>query len=326
MTRKSLLLAVVLPLCLAPRAVAEINLWGYAGIAGPDTNWIGSVESSGITTNVASVDFPEGWTSTNLASITSEFQAAGVKSALFLDNVLFKQFYVTSSNCVDSDGIAPDGPFVWGLRGNWQSRLANFFNTNGSYINTATTSFLIINGEVNNRCMNLDQVGTAATAVRSYFPSLPLVLGYGRSPGAQPAPAFIPASIDWVGFFKYGTFDPANPAHPYNADNQYLVELNDLKTKLAMHQRIILVPDGFWATFLHKNLNSHLGPGMGWPKWYLSSLALNYEAFAQADPLIEGMLVFLWPSPSYPTFQGTADLPPSVRDAHRDIGCRRLGC
>jgi hypothetical protein len=314
-------LAALALLAVGPRAEAEIAVLGYAGVAGPGKNLIGSVKAAAVPTNLASIDFPETWTAVDLGAIVSTFQGAGVRAALFLDNVLFKKFYVNASPCADEAG-----PFSWALRANWQSRLANFFAANAAYIDEVTTALLVVSSEVNNRCTDLGQVGTAATAVKGYFPSLPTVMGYGRSPGARPAPAFVPATIDWVGFFKYGTFDPTNPAHPYNADDRYLIELAALEAKLAAHQRILLVADGFWAEFLHRHLTSHLGPGSGWPKWYLASLALNYEALARSEPKVVGMLVFLWSSPALPGFQGTADLPESVREAHRAIGCRNLGC
>jgi hypothetical protein len=169
-------------------------------------------------------------------------------------------------------------------------------------------------------------VNTAAAAVKSYFPGVPTVLGYGRSPGAKPAPAYIPANIDWVGFYKYGIFDPSNPSHAYNADNQYLLEFNSLVSKLNAQQKIILVPDGWWGSFLHANLNSHLGTGAGWPKWYLSNVALNYEAFALGQSKVVGLLFFLWSVPNDPGFLGTKELPQSVRDRHREIACRNIGC
>lgn len=319
MTRFRAIATILLCIILVPTAsFAGISFWGYTGIAGPDGNHLSEVTAGGIPTNVASVDFAEVWTSTNLAAIATSFQAAGVKSALFLDNVLFKQFYVTSSNCSDANG-----PFLWRLRGNWQDRLANFVTTNGSYINS-TTLFIVVQSEVNNRCVPLGDVQTAAMAVKAYFPTLPTVMGYGRSPGSQPAPASIPSAIDWVGFFKYGIFQPSDPNNPNNADNQFLVEFNSLLSKLNSNQRVILVPDGFWATFLHAHLNSQNGPGTGWPKWYLQYVALNYESFALSQPKVVGMIVFLWPS-APPDITGTKDLPQAVRDRHREIGCRNLG-
>jgi hypothetical protein len=306
-------LSVLLVFSLFPAlSSAAITVWGYTGVAGPGVNYLSEITAAGIPTNIASVDFTESWTTTNLASITSSFQAAGVKNTIFLDNVLYKKFYVLSSNCQDAGG-----PFVWRLRGNWQDRLANFVSQNGAQITPAKTSFIAVFSEVNNACLSLTDVDTGAIAVKSYFPGIPTVMGYGFDGSlGQPAPAYIPASIDWVGFFKYGYFDPADPSNPANADTGYLTEFNSLVAKLGVNQRIILVPEGSWFQHLHANL--------GWPKWYLQYVALNYESFALSQPKVVGMIVFLWPS-FLPDITGTKDLPQAVRDRHREIGCRNLG-
>lgn len=313
---------LLLLLLLALSASADITFFGYAGVADAAGNKLPEIQAAGIPTNVATVDFQEVWTSTNLGATVTQFQASGVKAGLFLDNVLFKKFYVPSSPCVDAGG-----PFSVRLRLNWQDRLANFVAANGVHITPAKTAFISVSTEVNNGCTPLDNVQTAALRLKTYFPGIPMVMGYGRSPGARPAPDFIPSAIDWVGLFKYGTYDPNNPNHPNNFDNQYLVEFNSLVSKLSMHQRIILVPDGFWGGFLHKNLNSHNGPGTGWPKWYLGPLSINYEAFALMQPKVVGIVMFLWTiTPFDPNFLGTKELPQSVRDYHRQIGCRNVGC
>jgi hypothetical protein len=321
MIRLRAIAILLLNLLLIPAmSSAEIRFWGYTGIAGPGVNRLNEVTAAGIPTNIASVDFAANWGSTNLGSITNSFQAAGVKAALFLDQVLFKKVYVPSSSCRD-DG----GAFSWRIRANWQDLLASFVSQNGPFISTNTTRFIVVFTEVNNACASLTEVQAAASAVKSYFPGIPTVMGYGfDGVTGQPAPAYIPAAIDWVGFWKYGYFDPADPANPYNADGGYLNEFNRLVGKLSPNQRIILVPDGFWALHLHAHLNSQNGPGTGWPQWYLQYLALNYERFALAQPKVVGMIVFAWGS-SPPDITGTVDLPQAVRDRHREIGCRNVG-
>ena len=298
---------------------AELRFWGYTGIAGPEVNYLDEVLSAGIPINVASVEFAENWRLTDLGSITRSYQAAGIRSAIFLDNVLYTKIYVPSSRCRDNGG-----PFRWKLREKWQERLARFASRNGRHINPSTTLFLVVFSEVNNRCLSLPEVEAGANAVRSYFPEIPTVMGYGFDGSlGQPAPAYIPSAIDWVGFFKYGYFDPANPAHPYNADGGFLTAFDDLVSKLGPGQRIILVPDGFWAPHLHSHLPSNRGPGTGWPKWYLEQLALRYESFALAQPTVVGMILYAWSSE--PHIIGTRDLPRGVRDRHREIGCRVVG-
>jgi hypothetical protein len=317
------LIPTVLFLLLALPSFADITFFGYTGVADASGNRLPEIQAAGIRTNVATVDFQEVWNTTNLGATVAQFQASGVKAGLFLDHVLFKKFILASSPCIDENGQ----PFAIRLRLNWQDRLANFVAANGAHISPTKTAFISVNTEVNNGCSPLTDVQTAALRLKTYFPGVPMVMGYGRSPGARPAPDFIPSAIDWVGLFKYGTFDPSNPNHPNNADNQYLVEFNSLVSKLSANQRIVLVPDGWWGGFLHKNLNSHNGPGTGWPKWYLGPLSINYEAFALRQPKVIGVLFFLWTiTPFDPNFLGTKELPQSVRDYHRQIACRNIGC
>jgi hypothetical protein len=314
-------LTVLLGLALlAPPAMAEILVLGYTDVAGPGYDHLGEIPGRGRGTNVAFVNFDEDWTRTDLPPILADFQASGLRAALLLDHLLFKRFPEATSPCADAEGH-----FVTRLRGNWRSRLGRFAQVNGALVRPDTTRFIVVQTEVNNTCAPLADVEAAAVAVKALFPGLPLVMGYGRSPGAQPAPASIPPDIDWVGFYKYGTFDPADPGHPWNADDQYLTEFEGLLAKLDAHQRVLLAPDAFWATFLHAHLDSQHGPGGGWPRWYLQNVALNYERLALAEPKVVGMFFYRWSSRDA-DLTGTADLPRAVRDRQREIGCRNLGC
>jgi hypothetical protein len=319
-TLRTTVLAVGGALLLAGAARAEILVLGYTDVAGPGYDHLGEIPGRGSATNVAFVNFEENWTSTDLPAILHDFQTSGVRAALILDHLLFKRFPAVSSPCLDAQG-----PFAMRLRANWRSRLARFAEAYGARVTPATTGFLVVQSEVNNTCTPLDDVEAAAVAVKAAFPGLPLVMGYGRSLGAQPAPESIPPDIDWVGFYKYGIFDPAQPDLPQNADDQYLVEFESLLAKLDAHQRVLLGPDSFWASFVHGQLYGQSGPGSGWPRWYLRYVALNYERFARTQPKVVGMFFYRW-SNRDSDLVGTVDLPPVVRDAHREIGCRNLGC
>jgi hypothetical protein len=307
-------------LSLVPSAGAEIRFWGYTDLVGPGYNHLAEIDGHAAGTNLAFVNFAEDWTRTDLPKVMGEIQAANLRAALFLDAILFRRVPDPTSSCVDGHGR-----FSTRLRANWQIRLARFATAYGSLVRPETTLFLVVQAEVNNTCTPLADVEAAAFAVKAAFPGIPLVMGYGRSPGAQPAPETIPQDIDWVAFYKYGTFDPADPGHPWNADDQYLEEFQGLLAKLNDQQRVILGPDSFWASFLHAHLGSQSGPGTGWPRWYLQYVSLNYERFALAQPKVVGMFIFRWASPSSDLI-GTADLPRAVRDRHREIGCRNLGC
>ncbi len=323
--RKSLRFTVLaaglaIALGLAPSLGAEVRVLGYTDVAGPGYDHLDEIDGRGAGTNVAFVNFDADWTRTDLATVLGDFESAGRRAALLLDNLFFRRFSAASSPCVDAQG-----PFVTGLRANWRSRLASFARVHGARIHPESVGFVIVQSEVNNTCTALGDVEAAAVAVKAAFPGIPVVMGYGRSPGAQPAPESIPADVDWVGFYKYGTFDPGDPGHPWNADDQYLVEFSSLLGKLAENQRILLGPDAFWGSFLHAGLNSQKGPHTGWPPWYLQYVALNYERFALTQPKVVGMFFYRWSNRDADLI-GTANLPPVVRARHREIGCRNLGC
>ena len=66
--------------------------------------------------------------------------------------------------------------------------------------------------------------------------------------------------------------------------------------------------------------------GTGWPRWYLSSVASNYAALAQSEAKVIGVVYWLWSTPPFPNAAGTRDLPSSVLDRHRTLGCTHIGC
>ncbi|MCB1037696.1 MAG: hypothetical protein KDD47_27940 [Acidobacteria bacterium] len=324
-------------LCAAG-ARSEVQVYGYLGVANENHNLISEITGQDIPFNTASVTFPENWTTVQLGPILSSFQSEGVKAQLWLDNVLFKRFSAASSACG-----APGAYFKYRLRADWQQRLANFMSTNGAHITSAKVGSWVVFPEVNNGCVSFDDINAAALQLKSYRPTLPTVIGYGydKDVGVT-APAAIPQSIDWVGFWDYGYFNPAQTACPNPPQPPcpsagrpspckatfYLERLEDLKSKLAAHQRILLVPDAFWQTGIHGSLpecQSDQPVGTGWPQWYLSPVAANYAALAQSEAKVIGVLYWLWSTPPFPNAKGTRDLPTSVRTRHRTLGCTYLG-
>ena len=313
------ILAVIVSLVTAT-ARADIY-FGYVGIASETGNNVPQVEADGIHPRVAGISFPETWTAVPYGSYVTNFQSqtTKVQAIPFLDQVLFREYTSPSSPCID---YTTNTHVFYGLRANWQARLANFVSTNGAYITAATTKFIVVHPEVNNGCVPLTDVDTAAQAVHAAFPGIPVTMGYGfdRNLG-QPAPAYIPASIDRVGFWNYGQYDPSVPSNVCNADNQYLVRYNHLVSLLNANQKIVLVPDAFWETGLHDQMTCGGQYPAGWPKWFLGPVAQNYETFALAHTdKVDGMLMFLWGSA--PNIIGTVDLPSSVRTIHAQIAAR----
>lgn len=335
--RWAVLLSILFLFPFGQEAWGQLSFYGYAGTANPTADYSGAIAAAGIQVNTGTVDFPEVWTATNLGAITASFQSRGMKTGLFLDHVLFLSTADATSPCF----VPLNGGLVQGrqrLRNNWQTRLANFVMTNGAHISTAKTAFLVIHAEVNNACVDLGQLQTAASTVKSYFPGIPTVMGYGQTyvfgtgHVSRPAPASFPSAIDWIGLWAYGYFDLEDPNSIHNANritgqgpnfynpaNRFDTTTiwGDLLSKLQTHQKVLFVMDGHFETALHGFL--------GWERWFLRYVAQNTYDWATKQPEVIGLLPFLWSSPDTDNsdgsvFLGTADLPQGVRDDHAVIG------
>ena len=338
--RHRLVLLVLGSLVLIPsgtKAQGNLSLFGYAGTAGPGYNYADDMAAAKIPVNTGTVGLSEVWSRTNLGEVTAEFQSRGMKTALFLQDIFFIRTPNPASQCF----VLIDGTLVRGrqrLRGNWQSRLANFVATNGEHISPEKTAFLVVHAEVNSLCVPLHQVETAAKAVKDSFPQIPTVMGYSATHVAGtgfvslPAPEFFPPAIDWIALWSYGIFDPGDPSHPNNANRitgqgpdfynpldrfDPSTTYGELLTKLEPHQRVVFVLDANWDTGIHGYL--------GWPKWFLRHVARNTYEWAAQQPEIVALIPFLWDSPDPDdsdgsVFLGTVDLPQGVKEEHAAIG------
>ena len=276
-------------------------LFGYAGIGyvneeGVPSLRLSEIESHGIPTNVQTLEVNTA--ADNLSARILQLQAYGQRAVLVLDNLLFKNVPTLNTPC---------GDFSWRHRLDFQPKFDNWLAINSAHLNPDTVALLVINTEVNNRCISHVSVDMVTQYVKSKLPGIPTIAGYGRSTGAAPLPDIVPASLAGVAFFKYRTFDP-------RTDAAYQAEFNELKSKLTAEQRIILVPDGFYDS-------GHAA--MGWPKWYLGYLALNYMNLALHDPKVAGIVMFLWSGFTDVNGRvlGTRELPLGVLDKHRQVGC-----
>ncbi len=276
-------------------------LFGYAGIGYTNDQGIASlrlseIEGNRIPTNVQSIEVNTA--ADNLSSRIQELRAYDQRATIILDNLLFRNVPTLNTPC---------GEFAWRHRLDFQAKFDNWLALNSAYINSDNVAVLVVNTEVNNRCISPASLDLVTKYVNSKLPDIPPVAGYGRSSGAAPLPESVPASLAGVAFFKYRTFDPTT-------DATYQAEYNELKSKLTPEQRIILVPDGFYDS-------GHAA--LGWPKWYLGYSALNYMQLALHDAKVVGIVVFLWFGfdDASGRVLGTRDLPQGVRDKHRQVGC-----
>jgi hypothetical protein len=113
----------------------------------------------------------------------------------------------------------------------------------------------------------------------------------------------VPANVSIVGFDQYQV-DPL-------LDN-YKNNLTKLKTKLGLGQRAMLVMDGEWTAD---------PPGSSFPKESYEANMPHYYTLAQSDPMIIGMLVYIWPGGvSSSNEYGVRNFPASTLEIYRSIG------
>lgn len=271
-------------------------MFGYAGTGDNLSLYMPEIESNRIPTNVQSIAVRAA--TDNLGAKLSYLKGRHQRAILVLDDLLFRNDPSLNTAC---------GDFAYRPRLDFKTKFDNWLNLNRSYVTEEYVAVLVINSEVNNRCISFGSMDAVTQYVESKVPSIPTAAGYSGGGVSKDLPEAIPAALDGIIFFMYQVFDP-------RTDVAYQAGLNHLKSKMTPEQRLILVPDGYYDS-------GHMA--LGWPKWYLGYAALNYMNLALNDPKVVGLVIFIWPS--FDEFGehklGTRDLPQSVRDRHRMVGC-----
>ncbi|HEV2915334.1 MAG TPA: hypothetical protein VGX92_18790 [Pyrinomonadaceae bacterium] len=271
-------------------------LYGYAGVDDNLSFHLSEIESNHISTNVVSVDVDTA--ADDLTDKLAFLKSHGQRAIVVLDKILFIN---------DPRLNTPCGSFAYRHRLDFKAKFDNWLSINSAHITPEFVAALAVNTEINNRCISYDSLNMVTQYVKTRLPLIPSLAGYGRGAGSAPLPDKIPEALAGVIFFMYRIFDP-------RTDSAYQIEFQALKSKLTPEQRLILVPDGFYDS-------GHAA--LGWPKWYLGYVALNYMRLALNDPKVVGLVLFLWPG--FEEFGeqklGTRELPQAVRDRHREVGC-----
>ena len=270
--------------------------FGYAGVEENLTTYILEIEANNIPSNAQTVVVASA--ADDLRPRLSFLKSRGQRAIIILDSLLFRP---------DSTLSTPCGTNAWRSRLDYIAKFDNWLALNAQSLVPDTVAILVVNTEVNNRCISAASLDEVTRYVASRLPALPTIAGYDGTRGAQPLPQTIPASLAGIAFYRYHVLDP-------RTETTYQSNLSYLKARLTPAQRILLVPDGFYDSFHVQD---------GWPKWYLGVLALNYAQLALNDPKVVGLTFFRWPGffEFGETKLGVRDLPQSVRDRHREAAC-----
>lgn len=271
-------------------------MFGYSGVELDLARFMGEIEGSNIPTNVQLISVNAA--TDDIGPKLNFLNARGQRAIVVLDNLLFKQ---------DSKINTPCGANAWRYRLDFKLKFDNWLALNAANVVREKVAILVVNTEVNNRCISFASLDEVAQYVGSRTPSIPAIAAYDGTNGAQPLPQAIPSSLAGIGFYRYHTLDP-------RTDPTYQTQLNHLKSRMTPAQRLILVPESFYDSFHEAD---------GWPKWYLGVVALNYARLALADPKVVGLLFFRWSA--WEEFGemklGAVNLPQGVRDRHREAAC-----
>jgi hypothetical protein len=202
------------------------------------------------------------------------------------------------------DANAPSGN-RYALYADWRVRWAAFKSKNQAALNTSRVGAFYLLDEPTWNGVSFADLDTISQALKADFPAIPILLVE-----AYPVLSMleVPVTVDWIGFDRYGIFDPAKNAG-------YLRDLATLKSKRSNNQKIVIVSDTQWLPSYE--IDSGISPLKLGPTFD------SYYALAASDPDVVGLLGYLWPAGfDGPKALGARNLPSSVQAVLVDQGKR----
>lgn len=193
------------------------------------------------------------------------------------------------------------------LRADAEEQWATFVLTNESVLDRDHIAALYLVDEPAWNGATTADIDAAARLVEATHPELPSVIV--EAPDALDD-AHFPASVDWIGFDRYGTVDPAT-------DVAYQANLTTLRRLSTSRQRLLLVVDTQWQPIYEQ---------VGLEPSDMADIARNYVAFAKSTDDVIALVGYSWPGGiDGPDQLGARDLPPSVRAAYAELGAAIIG-
>lgn len=281
----------------AQTAPPHLHYFGFVAIdcfyddpldASATTNYITEVDSFSNIAHMCVYDYTD-----NIVARTNLMNAHCVNPILHIQEIFFQ--YV--------DTLAPSGA-NYDLRANFATRWATFVATNASVLQPSKIGCFYIADEPFWNGISLADMDTVCALIKSTFPSIPLLMveAYTTVNTMQ-----VPQAMDWVGFDRYGTFDP-------QTDPAFLENMDTLKSRLsAPHQKIVLIIDDQWFPEYQQYL--------GWSQDTMADIVQNYYDFAAADTNVIGLIGYIWPGGlDGPTHHGVRNLSAAVINKNVEIG------
>lgn len=186
------------------------------------------------------------------------------------------------------------------LRSDYRSRMTTFISTNKLFRYQKYIGAIYVVDEPFWNGLDYTSLEAAVNFVKSVLPTPPIMF-------IEAFPSLdqlkVPPNVSIIGFDQYQV-DPLSDG--------YKNKLTQLKTKLGSRQRVFLVMDGEWTAN---------PPGSPFPKESYEAIMPNYYTLAQSDPVIIGMLVYVWPGGvSSSKEYGVRNFPASTLEIYKSIG------
>jgi hypothetical protein len=219
--------------------------------------------------------------------------AQGVKPVVHVSELFFEMKGLGG----DRNGV------LYGLRSDYQARWDTFVAVNGLAARPDLLGCLYI-GEEPAWCSIPEAEFTAACDyAKSTLPTVPLFMVEAFSAMEV---AYVPASIDWVGFDHYFLPKPS-------ASADFQRELQLLKSKMQPHHRILLILDSHWIKNLHGSA--------GMSRYEMDAVARDYYEVANSDTSIIGLLGYFLPSGFDSRHSlGARGMPDHVKEEYERLG------
>ncbi len=280
----------------AQTAPPHLKYFGFVAIdcfyddpldAGTMTNYITEVDSFSNIAHMCVYDYTD-----TIVSRVNLMNSYCVNPLLHVQEIFFQ--------IVDTS--APSGT-NYDLHPNFTARWTTFIATNSSVLNSSQIECFYVADEPFWNGISLADMDTVCALVKNAFPTIPILMveAYTTVGVMQ-----VPQLVDWVGFDRYGVFDP-------QFDPAFQQDLDTVKARLSSpNQKIILIIDDQWLPFY----------GLaGYPPDTMQYVVQNYYDLAAADTNVIGLIGYIWPGGlDDPGHLGVRNLTQGVIDRNVTIG------
>lgn len=252
------------------------------------TNYISEVDTFSNIAHMCVYDYTD-----NIIARTNLMNAHCVNPILHIQGVFF-QFV---------DTLAPSG-VNYDLYPDFTARWTTFMGINSAVLDPSKIGCFYFADEPFWNGISLSDMDTVCALLKSAFPTIPIFMveAYHTVNIME-----VPQAMDWVGFARYGAFDP-------EFDPEFLENLDTLKSRLSSpNQKIILIMDAQWYP---EYLSFY-----GWSQDTMAHIIQNYYDLAVSDTSIIGLVGYIWPGGlDGPTHHGVRNMSTPIIDKNVEIG------